>query len=331
MRRVVTAADKEWPWPETDGAPRPRPKELFLEGRPIPPKEKCVAIVGTRRASVTGLTLARTFAKRFSEAGYAVVSGMARGIDTAAHRGALEAGGQTIAVMGCGLDLTYPPRNESLKKEIAAKGTLVSEYPDGTEPRSFHFPERNRIIAALSEGVLVVEGGVKSGSLITARLAVDLGRSVWAIPGSPHDPRAAGPNELIRVGEGTLVCTPDHVFEELAPQVAWTDQYTDARPEVVDLSDDQIEVVTALGPVPMSMDQLCAATSLPLGRLGLALAKLEVRGFARRSRGGGYQLSEAGGRVVGALMSKPEGARGAVWAMGAAGATRAAGADGALV
>lgn len=314
MNRVITLDHDEWPWPGGDGTPKPVPAEMFLEGRPIPPKEKCVAIVGTRRASATGMALAKMFAKRFAEAGYAVVSGMARGIDTAAHRGALEAGGHTIAVMGCGLDLTYPPRNGALKREIAATGTLVSEYPDGTEPRSFHFPERNRIIAALSEGVLVVEGGLRSGSLITARLAVDLGRCVWAIPGSPHDPRATGPNELIRVGEATLVCNPDHVFEELAPQAAWSCAYSDDRPDAPDLSDDQVEVLTALGAVPMTPDQLCSATSLTLGRLGLAVAKLEVRGLAQRSRGGGYQLSPAGGRVLGVLMAHPAGAAGAAGA-----------------
>ncbi|HWC14192.1 MAG TPA: DNA-processing protein DprA, partial [Actinomycetota bacterium] len=303
MSRILVTDHDEWPWPEGNGAPKPVPRELFVQGCPIPATSKCVAVVGTRRASAAGLALAKTFGKRFAEAGYAVVSGMARGIDTAAHRGALEAGGHTIAVVGCGLDLTYPPRNAALKAEIAARGTLVSEYPPGTEPRAFHFPERNRIIAALSKGVLVVEGGLKSGSLITARLAVDLDRWVWAIPGSPHDPRAAGPNELIRVGEGSLVCKAEHVFEDLAPQLAWSSEYSDDRRDVVELTDDQIEVLVALGAVPMTPDQLCSATSLTLGRLGLALAKLEVRGFAQRSRGGGYQISPAGGRALGLVMA----------------------------
>jgi DNA processing protein len=298
MKRVIDRADTEWPNQLDHLARIGRvPERLFVSGDPIPRREDCLAIVGTRRASAAGMSTARTFARRFAEAGYTVVSGMARGIDTAAHRGALEAHGKTIAVVGCGLDLCYPPRNAELKNQIEMNGSLVSEYEDGTEPYKSHFPERNRIIAGLSQGVVVIEGGERSGALITARIALDIDRRVFAVPGSPHDPRAIGPNNLLRAMEATLATHPDHVFEDIAPEIAWAEPYVLQRAKKVTLNEEELEVLAALGAVPTTADQMRRTVERPPGRIALALSKLEVRGLARRASGG-YVLSEAGGRAL---------------------------------
>ena len=310
MRRTIRLDGAGWPKQLNDLGPEDPPTELRIQGDDLPERTSCLAIVGTRRASNAGMALAKRFATRFAEADYVVVSGMARGIDTAAHRGALEAGGRTIAVVGCGLDLTYPPRNEGLKRQIAVRGSLVSEYEDRAEPHAFHFPQRNRIIAGLSAGVVVIEGGLKSGALITARIALEAGREVWAVPGHPHDPHAAGPNHLIRAGEARLVTDPDQVFEEIAPEVAWRGPYEIRSRGFVDLSHEETEVLGALGSIPASADQLCTTLALPAGRLALALAKLEVKGLARRSRGGGYEVSEAGGRALSLVLEDSAGAVG---------------------
>lgn len=298
MRRSILPTSSEWPPELNELGPEKPPTELHVDGAELPRKRDCIAIVGTRDASVAGAETARAFARRFAEAGYTVVSGMARGIDSAAHRGALEVGGNTVAVVGCGLDLTYPPRNENLKRQIAAHGSVVSEYPDGTEPHKHHFPQRNRIIAGLSEGVVVIEGGLKSGALITARIAVEANRNVWAVPGSPQDPRAAGPNELIRAGQAGLVTHPDQVFEEIAPEIAWRGPYEVRRPSTVSLTEEEVRALSALSLVPSTADQVCTAVKMAPGRLALCLSKLEIRGLARRSRGGGYLLSEGGARAL---------------------------------
>src|SRR5947199_3709487 len=179
------------------------------------PDGPAVAIVGSRRADAYGREAAELFARSLAAAGVTIVSGFARGIDAAAHRGALGApGGRTVAVLGCGLAVDYPRGHARLGDEIAAQGALVTEFPCGTTPRAWHFPVRNRIIAALSAGTLVVEATARSGSLVTARHALDLGREVWAVPGRLIDPRAAGPNALIRDG-AALVQEPRDILESL--------------------------------------------------------------------------------------------------------------------
>lgn len=180
---------------QTEGAP----PILTLRGDPSLLNRPCIAMVGARNASAGAVRLARTLSQGLAEAGYTVVSGLARGIDGAAHQGAL-AGGATIGVIACGIDVTYPPEHAELQERVATQGLLVAEQPPGTEPLARHFPTRNRIIAGLSAGTLVVEAAPKSGSLITARLAGEMGREVMAIPGSPLDPRSQGCNQLIRDG-----------------------------------------------------------------------------------------------------------------------------------
>jgi DNA processing protein len=174
-----------------------------------------VAIVGSRKADPYGREVAETFARSLAAGGVAVVSGFARGVDSAAHRGALSAPeGRTVAVLGCGLGVDYPSGHDSLGKEISERGALVSEFPCGAGPRSWHFPVRNRVIAALSAGTLVVQAAPRSGSLVTARHALDLGRHIWAIPGRIFDERSLGPNALIRDG-ATLVQHPREILEEI--------------------------------------------------------------------------------------------------------------------
>ncbi|MDQ3963243.1 MAG: DNA-processing protein DprA [Actinomycetota bacterium] len=297
-----------WPPALDDLTPKGRPSVLFADGEHIPPKEQCLAIVGTRNASVTGLELTRRFARAFAEAGYTIVSGFARGVDTAAHRTALESGGSTIAVLGCGLDVSYPPRNDGLKTQIRQRGTLMTEYPMGTKPEAFHFPARNRLIAALAMGTLVVEGGSRSGALITARLAFDLGRIVWAVPGSPWTPKSEASNYLIRSNMAALVTCPDHVFEDIAPSIAWTTPYNVFKPDRVDLDEEKLRVLSALDDTPRSADEISAITGHEPGRDMLLLATLEVRGLVARSRSGGFLISEGGGRALGAALGNSDGA-----------------------
>lgn len=298
MRRVITSSSPMWP-DRLNELGNGTPNQLHIEGDDLQTSDRCIAIVGTRMASIAGLSTARSFAQRFAEAGYVVVSGMARGIDTAAHRGALEGGGRTIAVMGCGLNLTYPPRNRRLKEQIASQGTIVSEYEDDAPSISYHFPQRNRIVAGLVRGVVVIEGGLKSGALITARAAADLGRDVWAVPGAANDPRSEGANHLIRTAQAALVTHPDHVFETIAPEIAWTTGFNRFAGKPSPLEDEEREVLSALSSVPATADDLYKGVALPAGRVALVLSKLEIRGLAVSSRGGTYVLSESGARALG--------------------------------
>ena len=309
--RALLPGKKGWPSGLDRLDPGLSPSRLYLRGSDIPPLERCIAIVGTRRATVTGLETARRFARAFAEAGYVVVSGLARGIDAAAHRAALNAGGETIAVLGCGLDVSYPPRNAELQKDIAGNGSLLTEYPLGTSPHAFHFPERNRIIAGISRGVVVIEGGFKSGALITARHALDIDAAVWAVPGSPRSAGSAGCNHLIRRGLAWLVTEPDHVFEDIAPEIAWTTPFNLFDRKAQELTDEEIAALSTLDDTPASVDQVSAAAQLPAGRVMLLLATLEVRGLVTRSRSGGFLISDMGARALG---SAPDGGVGAAGA-----------------
>jgi DNA processing protein len=278
------------------GSHRP-PARLFVAGKPLSPAPKSIAIVGTRRPTAAGLEVAADLATGLVEAGFSIVSGMAIGIDSAAHAAALDAGGRTIGVLGCGLDVVYPRANMALRSRMLASGTLVGEYLEGTPPRAAHFPERNRIIAGLSAGVVFVEGSARSGGRITARLALDANRFVFAVPGSVRNAMAEGPNELIRINQAALVTSVTHICEELAPGLVWS-VGSPARPafEIFEIGDDERRVLDLLDDAPVTADLLMQRLAMSPGGVAVALAKLEVRGFASRTSVG-YEISERGSRL----------------------------------
>jgi len=298
--RVISPASSEWPIRLGELGPHQPPSKLFVSGRAIDPGARAVAIVGTRRPTAAGLEAAHMLGKGLAEAGFTVVSGLALGIDAAAHRAALEAGGHTIAVIGCGMDLNYPARNERLRRRIDSVGTIVSEYPDGTAPLPHHFPLRNRIIVGLTEGVIVVEGSIKSGALITGRIGLDANRAVFAVPGSFRNPHAAGPNELIRCMEATAITEVQHVFDELAPGMVWRDGESSGGSATIDGAEGK--VLALLDDVSVTPDFLVAESHLEQGEVLLALSKLEIRGLAKRWNGA-YELTGAGARLRSALFS----------------------------
>jgi DNA processing protein len=269
------------------------PAALFVVGDLAHLWSAQVAIVGARSASAAGLANARLFAKAFAECGMTVTSGMAEGVDGAAHAAALDAGGTTIAVLGTGPDLVYPRQHKELARRIAAHGALVSEFPPGTAGRAEFFPRRNRIIAGLSLGTLVIEAGLKSGSLITARLAAEQGREVFALPGTIHNPLARGCHRLIRDG-AKLVESADEVLDELrgmggllaeglrrridAAEPAQADAPHAADPEYVRL-------LAALDDAPTALDALVARTGLGPAALSSMLLVLELEGVVSAESG----------------------------------------------
>lgn len=299
MTRVIGPSSAEWSEGIAEATAVGVPGKLYVTGRAIPDKKRCIAVVGTRRPTGAGREAARQIATRLAQANFTVVSGLALGIDTIAHEATLEAGGHTIAVLGCGLDRVYPKRNAALKKRIEVSGTVVTEYPPGTDSRPFHFPERNRIIAALSRGVVVVEGAARSGALITARFALDLARDVYAIPGSIRNPAAAGPNELIRNGNAALVTSADHVFEDIAPGLVWED-VTLPIGTAPALDEMEAAVLLEMDDGRNPMGRLADELDAPPGRVALTLSRLEVRGLVIK-RPTGYELSDGGVRARAAV------------------------------
>ena len=294
--RCISRGTEEWPIGLTELGPQKVPERLFVAGMRLPDIQKSIAIVGTRRPTAAGLEIATSMASAFAEAGFTVVSGLALGIDAVAHRASLRSGGVTVAVLGCGLDVDYPLRHRRLKAEIRRSGSLVTEYESGTPPLAHHFPERNRIVAGLVSGVVVVEGGVRSGALITARRALDANRAIWAVPGSVRNPMAAGPNFLIRSGEATLVTSPQDVFDELAPGLIWDQVVDRLAPSRISLGEDESTVIRLLDDAPLASERVCTDLQWPAGRVAMALSRLEVRGLATRRRTG-YELSQAGARL----------------------------------
>jgi len=269
------------------------PPALIVKGDVSLLDRPSIAIVGARNASAAACRFARGLAQKLSEAGQAVVSGLARGIDTAAHDGALDTG--TIAVVAGGLDIFYPPENAARQRAIAERGLLVSEQPPGTEPRARHFPYRNRIIAGLAQGTVVVEAAPRSGSLITARLAAESGREVMAVPGSPLDPRAQGCNQLIRDG-ATLVQNADDVLEAVSPLRVrpFRQKALDFAPADVpaDVPDDVRGAVTGLlNGTPVPVDELVRQAQLPPAAVQTVLLELELAGRLDRHAGGRVSLA----------------------------------------
>jgi len=280
---LVTCHDSRYP-PALAEIPDP-PLLLYVSGRVELLVQPLVAVVGSRNASVQGRVDAESFAAALSGAGLCVVSGLALGIDTAAHEGALRGAGSTIAVVGTGLDRVYPARNRALAHRIAAQGCIVSEYPLGMPPLAANFPRRNRIISGLAAGVLVIEAAAQSGSLITAQLAAEQGREVFALPGSIHSALTKGCHRLIREGAQLVETVDDVLMAMRLSPLAGLPQVDAAAPA----SEDDAILLDALGHEPVALDELLARLVIGPGALGARLLELELAGVVTRLPGGRVQ------------------------------------------
>jgi DNA processing protein len=282
---------------------------LHIAGGDLGEYQWNIAVVGSRKPSVAGREICEALTRGLAEAGLTIVSGMALGIDAIAHRTALEVGAHTIAVLGCGLDVVYPKRNERLLEEIKVNGTVITEYPNGTPPAAAHFPQRNRIIAGIAKATLIVEGGERSGALITARIAVDANRYVYAVPGSIRSNVSEAPNQLIRTSKATLVTKVEHILDELVPDLVWKTEDGVVLKRPPTLESPEVEVLFLLDDVPASPDQLLRHCDFKPGKLAMLLSKLEVRGLALGDRGR-FCISGAGARARKALSSQESSAGG---------------------
>ena len=264
------------------------PGVLFVKGEIVPADALAIAVVGSRHATHYGLTQAERLSAGLARAGFTVVSGLARGIDSAAHRGALAAGGRTIAVLASGVMNIYPPENQQLAGEIAERGAVVSESPTRFEPIAGMFPQRNRIISGLSLGVLVVEASQRSGALITARHAMEQGRDVFAVPGPITSRMSHGTHRLIRDG-AKLVETVDDILEELGPLVAATPTVEEGReihhPAELALNELERQVLDTVPEQPTTVDAVIAGSGLPAPQVLATLSVLEMRRLIRRISG----------------------------------------------
>jgi DNA processing protein len=256
-----------------------RPPVLYVRGELTAADEWAVAVVGTRRVTVYGRQVAEEMARGLAANRVTVVSGLARGVDAIAHRAALESGGRTIAVLACGLDLVYPPEHKRLAEQIIERGALISDYPLGTQPRSEFFPRRNRILSGISLGVLVVEGDLKSGALITARQALEQNREVFAVPGSIYSPNSRGTNKLIQDVGAKLTLDVQDILAELnltmaAQQIEMT--------ELIPADDTENALLRHVGAEPVHIDAVRRESGLPIATVTSTLAMLELKGLVRQ-------------------------------------------------
>ncbi len=294
MIRKITTDDKEYP-SNLRNIYDP-PKVLYVKGGFDERDSIAVAIVGSRRASLYGLEMAETFGYEFASRGITVVSGMAIGIDSAAHRGALKAKGRTIAVMGSGHGNIYPPQNKELYEKIALTGAVVTEHEENVEPLPYNFPRRNRIISGLSLGVVVVEAARNSGALITANFAAEQGRTVFAVPGKVSSHTSAGTNELIKDG-AALVQSVDDVIEELSIKEIKSlngEILNEAEGKIArmtkayiynSLTDDEKKVLNALSDEPAYIDDITGSAGIDIGRASKALLALELKSLIKEVPG----------------------------------------------
>jgi DNA processing protein len=279
---VLTWEDARYP-PRLLQIPDP-PPVLYLRGSFTDDDEWAVAVVGTRRASAYGKAVTQRLIADLAANHVTIVSGLARGIDGEAHRAALKTHGRTIAVLGCGLNLIYPPEHRNLAREIAENGAIVSEYPLGTRPEAGNFPPRNRIISGLSLGVLVVEAGIKSGALITADYAAEQGRDVFAVPGNLYVRSSLGTNRLIQDG-AKLVTGAEDILEELSlTMVAQQAQVRIVVPE----SETETLLLQHLSLEPLHVDEVSLRTGLPIAEVTSTLALMELKGAVRQVGGMNY-------------------------------------------
>ncbi len=274
----------------------PVPVHLYLTGHLPLLQRPMLAIVGSRRASAQGILNATAFARALSQAGLTIISGLATGIDAAAHRGALEGCGKTVAVMATGIDRLYPSQNRALARKISEQGLILSEFDFGTPAHPWHFPHRNRLIANLSLGCLVVEAALDSGSLITAQLALEQGREVFALPGSIHNPLARGCHQLIREG-AKLVENITDILNELPEYggktgknpVSFQENFLLAPPLSTFPSVECLRLWQNMGELPMTLDRLAKQSNLTMSQVALMLTSLELAGHVAWLSGGRVQ------------------------------------------
>lgn len=292
---LILVGDPDYPRPLAAlDAPPPL---LYAKGDTSLLQKPTIAIVGSRQCSAAGAKLARLFATEIGRAGFIVASGLARGIDAAAHQAAISTG--TIAVLAGGIDHVYPPEHDTLQQAIGERGCLLSEMPFGFIPRGQDFPRRNRIVSGLSLGVLIIEAARRSGTLVTARLAAEQGREVFAVPGHPLDPRAEGTNKLLKSG-ATFVTEPADILSALSPQLNVPAPQLREEPLATrhvttpPSDDDRGRVLSALGPAPVDIDSLARATGLPIRSVQIAVMELALAGRLER-HGGLISSSTPGG------------------------------------
>ncbi len=254
------------------------PPVLYVKGSILPQDATSLAVVGTRRATVYGKEVTARITADLVRAGVTIVSGLAKGIDTVAHRSALEAGGRTIAVFGCGLDIIYPAENTRLAAEVLDHGALISEHPIGVKPERYHFPERNRIMSGISLGVLIVEGDATSGATITVRRAADQGREVFAVPGSIFSKNSEGPHRFIQDG-AKLVTRAEDILEELNLTVVG--QQLEMK-ELLPSSTEEDTLLKLLSAEPRHIDEVTRLSGLPINTVSSTLAMMELKGVIRQ-------------------------------------------------
>ena len=263
------------------------PPLLYVRGEITAEDDWAIGIVGTRGPTAYGREATSQLAQGLAASGVTVVSGMARGIDSVAHKATLDAGGRTIAVLGCGVDIIYPPEHRALAEHIIASGALVSDYPIGTKPDAINFPPRNRIISGLSLGIIVVEAGLKSGALITKEFALEQGREVFAVPGSIFSAQSAGPNDLLRQGARPVTKAAD-VLEQL--HLTQAEEQQEARSFI---PGDEVEaaLLRVLSREPLHLDEITNEAGLPAHQVSATLVMMELKGMARQAGPGLYVLA----------------------------------------
>lgn len=292
VRRVAAVGAHIITW-EDEGYPKllaeipDPPPVLYVRGELRPEDGWAMAVVGTRRASTYGREITRRLVTVLAQSGVTIVSGLARGIDAVAHQTALEAGGRTIAVLGCGIDLVYPPEHRELARRIAAQGALVTEYPPGTPPEPGNFPPRNRIISGLSLGILITEAGRDSGALITADYAAEQGRDVFAVPGSILSAGCAGTNRLIQDGAKPVLDAADILQELNLTMVAEQKEARQALPT----TEMEALILAHLSTEPVHVDDLTRVVGLPVAQVTSTLALMELKGMVRQVGGMKYVVS----------------------------------------
>ena len=285
--RRITRTDPEYP-PLLREIADP-PAALNIIGLPLEPRPM-LAIVGARKPTAYGLEVAEWFAAELALAGLMIVSGMARGIDAAAHLGALDAGASSVAVLGCGLDICYPRSNHHIYRRLLESGTIVSEYPSGTAPLPHHFPTRNRIIAGMSLGALIVEGRPEGGAMITARLSMEFSREVFAVPGPVHSPVSLGPHLLIRDG-ARITTSPLDILEELGLLGQLSFESGDSPAAAPELSPEESMVLAAMHAQPVLLDIIASAAGIPASTASAILARLELKDLVARHAGSRFSTT----------------------------------------